>query len=161
MIPPEITSSRQVIRRIIANLFYLIHTAFTAVFYLLSLLLTIPLALPLRFLGLDIGICIRVIDGDTFKVWVPLRPAINRIRLSKINAYEIKTFRGKLTKFIVQILLLPRLIIIAPERTRKGTLKKGRYGRQLAKIYCIVGSLGDFLLFVRLAKSYRTRNYRK
>ncbi len=56
------------------------------------------------------GVCVRVIDGDTFVVDVDLGYTAHvhvRIRLRGINVYEKNTDQGKLATAYLQGLLLP------------------------------------------------------
>lgn len=151
----SVRSVRPVFLRAIARSAHFIHALLIMVFCILACLVILVVALPLRIVGLDVGMVTRVIDGDTLQAWIPLRPGVNKIRLSAINAYETKTWLGKLAKFITQIILLPRLVVVRFERTRKGQVKKGKYGRSLGRVYCLVGSLGGFLFLVKLAKHYK------
>lgn len=101
----------------------------------------------------------KVIDADTydlsidlgFNVWVK-----QRVRLYGIDAYEKKTKKGKEGIKLAERLLEGSNYAVEVKiiKNKKGKQRKGKYGRWLAEIYLRGGSIGDSLMFNKLAKSY-------
>ena len=97
------------------------------------------------------GEIVKVVDADTIDVMLDLGFSIfskQRFRLARINAPEMSTDEGKLSKEV--------LIKNTPLGT-KCTLKslgKDRYGRYIGEVYTEpTGNLSDWLLINKLAKA--------
>ncbi len=74
-----------------------------------------------------IGLVTRVVDGDSIEV--NQDNVINKIRLSYIDAPEIRQSYGEKSKAYLKKILLNKKVIVSPKKY------KDRYGRFLAEIY--------------------------
>ncbi len=73
------------------------------------------------------GLVTRVIDGDSIEV--KQKNTINKIRLSYIDAPEIRQNHGERSKIFLKNLLLNKIVLVSTKDY------KDRYGRYLAEIY--------------------------
>ena len=73
------------------------------------------------------GLVTRVIDGDSIEV--KQKNTINKIRLSYIDAPEIRQEYGEQSKIFLKNLLLDKIVLVSTKDY------KDRYGRYLAELY--------------------------
>ncbi|NJK37705.1 MAG: hypothetical protein HC825_06800 [Oscillatoriales cyanobacterium RM1_1_9] len=114
----------------------------------------IPGLLVRLLLPCHLALVTRVIDADTLDLIIPLRPQVKRLRLSAVNAPELKTSAGRRARRVTQMLLLLRVVLVKLETTRKGKLKQEKYHRYLGSVYCPL-DLGKMLLLLGVARPYR------
>ena len=92
---------------------------------------------------------LRVVDGDTIDVMIDLGLDIHRqerLRFAEINAYERYTIKGKLaTEYLINTFK------IHEGRMEIETIKTGKFGRLIAKIY--VGE-GEYLNDTMMKKGH-------
>ena len=104
----------------------------------------------------------QVTDGDTVKVrWDLGRRtfADEVIRFSRINAYELKTDKGKEAKQFVVDRIQDKEVILKTELDKRGMTKYGGFDRFLAEVYYETDkgwiNLNDELLEEGLAIIYK------
>ena len=104
----------------------------------------------------------QVTDGDTIKVkWDLGRRtfADEIIRFSRINAYELKTEKGKQAKQFVSDRIKDKEVILKTELDKRGMTKYGGFDRFLAEVYYLTDegwiNLNDELLEEGLAVIYQ------
>jgi len=90
---------------------------------------------------------LKIVDGDTIDVLVDLGMGVHRkerLRFSRINAWEIRgehKAKGKLAKArVAELIPVGEKILIQTEKD-----KQGKYGRYLAEIFILEGSLSKNL----------------
>ena len=104
----------------------------------------------------------QVTDGDTIKVHWDLGRrtfADEVIRFSRINAYEMKTDKGKEAKQFVLDRIMDKDVILKTELDSRGMTKYGGFDRFLAEVFYETDegwiNLNDELLENELAVIYK------
>jgi len=106
---------------------------------------------------------LSVYDGDTYWVAAKFNNNIYKfhIRLYGVDCPELNTVEGKLAKQYVSNRILNRIVDIdvltntrVYDRSKKGRIVKGKYGRLLAKIYIDNKLLSNELIHQNLAVEY-------
>lgn len=90
---------------------------------------------------------LKIVDGDTIDVMVDLGMGVHRkerLRFSRINAWETRgehKEKGKLAKArVAELIPVGQKILIKTDKD-----KQGKFGRYLAEIYILQGSLSKNL----------------
>lgn len=106
----------------------------------------------------------RIIDGDTFKAEIEIRPGVfeeQSVRLRGIDAPEKKDRDNCLYAKNLYEQSERRLKQLAGDRVILGNTERGYYGRIIADVYTMDGSnIGEILLSEELVRVYKRPKYR-
>lgn len=106
----------------------------------------------------------RIIDGDTFKAEIEIRPGVfeeQSVRLRGIDAPEKKDRDNCLYARNLYEQSERRLGQLAGDRVILGNTEKGYYGRIIADVYTMEGrNIGEILLREGLVRVYKRPKYR-
>jgi endonuclease YncB( thermonuclease family) len=99
-----------------------------------------------------IGKVVRVYDGDTIWVVIPIHNILSKIkiRLYGLDTPELKTSEGEKARDYLESIVLNKLVKLS-------FLKDDKYGRPLANIYTLTepsGCINDKLIQMGFAKPY-------
>ena len=97
------------------------------------------------------GLVTKVIDGDS--IFVKQNDTINKIRLSYIDAPEMKQAYGGKSKLFLKNLLMDRKVLVSTDYN-------DRYGRQIADIY-ILTDIEAIYINAKMIKSGNAWVYKK
>ena len=97
------------------------------------------------------GLVTKVIDGDS--IFVKQNDTINKIRLSYIDAPEIKQAYGVKSRLFLKNLLMDRKVLVSTDYN-------DRYGRQIADIY-ILTDIEAIYINAKMIKSGNAWVYKK